>query len=86
MWRRWGPAAAPSTGRSSRRPVVDPVRPAERGTKYRVAGFLLLAGFAVLLTAGPGLFAEHAPAAGRRFGVTAPAVGLVLAVPSRRSW
>jgi cation:H+ antiporter len=54
---------------------------AERGTKYRVAvvGFLLLVGSAVLLTAGTELFAEHASAAGRRFGVTALAVGLVLA-------
>ena len=44
-----------------------------------VVGFLLLAGSAVLLTAGSELFAEHASAAGRRFGVTALAVGLVLA-------
>jgi cation:H+ antiporter len=34
---------------------------------------------AVLLTAGSELFAEHASAAGRRFGVTALAIGLVLA-------
>lgn len=44
-----------------------------------VVGFLLLAASAVLLTAGSELFAEHASAAGRRFGVTALAVGLVLA-------
>ncbi len=42
-------------------------------------GFLLLAASAVLLTAGSELFAEHASAAGRRFGVTALAIGLVLA-------
>jgi cation:H+ antiporter len=44
-----------------------------------MVGFLLLAASAVLLTAGSELFAEHAAAAGRRFGVTALAVGLVLA-------
>ena len=42
-------------------------------------GFLLLLASAVLLTGGSELFAEHAAAAGRRFGVTALAVGLVLA-------
>ena len=44
-----------------------------------MVGFLLLLASAVLLTAGTELFAEHASAAGRRFGVTALAVGLVLA-------
>jgi cation:H+ antiporter len=44
-----------------------------------VAGFVLLAVSAVLLTAGSELSAEHASAAGRRFGVSALAVGLVLA-------
>lgn len=44
-----------------------------------MVGFLLLVASAVLLTAGSELFAEHASAAGRRFGVTALAVGLVLA-------
>jgi cation:H+ antiporter len=44
-----------------------------------VVGFLLLLASAVLLTAGSELFAEHATAAGRRFGVTALAIGLVLA-------
>jgi cation:H+ antiporter len=44
-----------------------------------MAGFLLLIASAVLLTAGSELFAEHAAAAGRRFGVTALAIGLVLA-------
>ncbi len=42
-------------------------------------GFLLLAGFAVLLTGDSELFTERASAAGRRFGVTALAIGLVLA-------
>src|SRR5215475_10265430 len=42
-------------------------------------GFLFLAASAVLLTAGSELFAEHATAAGRRLGVTALAIGLVLA-------
>lgn len=42
-------------------------------------GFLLLAASGVVLTAGSELFAEHASAAGRRFGVTALAIGLVLA-------
>jgi cation:H+ antiporter len=42
-------------------------------------GFLLLAGAAVLLIIGSELFAEHAAATGRRFGVTALAIGLVLA-------
>jgi len=42
-------------------------------------GFLFLAASAVLLVAGSELFAEHAGAAGRRFGVTALAIGLVLA-------
>jgi cation:H+ antiporter len=45
----------------------------------RVVGFLLLAASAVMLTAGSELFAEHASAAGRRFGVTALAIGLLLA-------
>jgi cation:H+ antiporter len=49
------------------------------GLPCRVAGFLLLVASAVLLTAGSELFAEHASAAGRRFGVTALAIGLVLA-------
>jgi cation:H+ antiporter len=44
-----------------------------------VIGFLLLLASAVLLTAGAELFAENAAAAGRRLGVTALAVGLVLA-------
>ncbi len=44
-----------------------------------MVGFLLLAASAVLLTVGSELFAEHASAAGRRFGVTALAIGLVLA-------
>lgn len=44
-----------------------------------MVGFLLLAASAVLLIGGSELFAEHASAAGRRFGVTALAVGLVLA-------
>ena len=44
-----------------------------------MVGFLLLLASAVLLTAGSELFAEHAAAAGRRFGVTALAIGLVLA-------
>jgi cation:H+ antiporter len=44
-----------------------------------VVGFLFLAASAVLLTSGSELFAEHAGAAGRRFGVTALAIGLVLA-------
>jgi cation:H+ antiporter len=44
-----------------------------------VVGLLFLVASAVSLTAGSELFAEHASAAGRRFGVTALAVGLVLA-------
>lgn len=44
-----------------------------------VVGFLLLVASAVFLTAGSELFAEHAAAAGRRFGVSALAIGLVLA-------
>jgi cation:H+ antiporter len=44
-----------------------------------VLGFLLLAVATILLIAGSELFAEHATAAGRRLGVTALAVGLVLA-------
>lgn len=44
-----------------------------------MVGFALLAASAVLLTGGSELFAEHASAAGRRFGVTVLAVGLVLA-------
>jgi cation:H+ antiporter len=44
-----------------------------------VVGFLLLLASAALLTVGSELFAEHAAGAGRRFGVTALAVGLVLA-------
>ena len=43
-----------------------------------MVGFLLLVGSAVLLTAGSELFAEHASAAGRRFGVTALAIDLGL--------
>jgi cation:H+ antiporter len=46
---------------------------------FGVVGLLLLVTSAVLLTAGSELFAEHASAAGRRFGVTALAIGLVLA-------
>lgn len=42
-------------------------------------GFLFLLASAVLLTAGSELFAEHASAAGRRFGVTVLAIGIVLA-------
>ena len=42
-------------------------------------GFAYLAASAVLLTVGAELFAEYAGAAGRRLGVTALAVGLVLA-------
>ena len=44
-----------------------------------MVGFLLLIASAVLLTGGSELFAEHASAAGRRLGVTALAIGLVLA-------
>ena len=44
-----------------------------------MTGFLLLAAAAILLTMGAELFAEHAGAAGRRLGVSALAVGLVLA-------
>jgi len=44
-----------------------------------MSGFADLAASAVLLTFGAELFAEHAGAAGRRLGVTALAVGLVLA-------
>ena len=44
-----------------------------------MTGFAFLLASAVLLTAGAELFAEHASAAGRRLGVTALAVGLVLA-------
>ncbi len=44
-----------------------------------MVGFVLLVASAVLLTAGSELFAEHASAAGRRSGVTALAIGLVLA-------
>lgn len=44
-----------------------------------MTGFFLLAGAALLLVAGAELFAEHAHAAGRRLGVTALAVGLILA-------
>jgi cation:H+ antiporter len=44
-----------------------------------VVGFVFLLASAALLTVGSELFAEHASAAGRRFGVTALAVGLVLA-------
>jgi cation:H+ antiporter len=44
-----------------------------------VVGFGLLIASAVLLVAGSELFAEHASAAGRRLGVTALAIGLVLA-------
>ena len=42
-------------------------------------GFGLLAVAAVLLTIGAELFAEHAADASRRLGVTALAIGLVLA-------
>jgi len=44
-----------------------------------VIGFAYLAASAILLGVGAELFAEHAGAAGRRLGVTALAVGLVLA-------
>jgi len=44
-----------------------------------MTGFLLLALAAALLTAGAEVFAENAPAAGRRLGVSALAIGLVLA-------
>jgi cation:H+ antiporter len=44
-----------------------------------MAGFLLLAVSAALLTVGAELFAEHASAAGRRLGITVLAVGLLLA-------
>jgi cation:H+ antiporter len=44
-----------------------------------MVGFLLLLTSAGLLTFGSELFAEHAAAAGRRFGVTVLAIGLVLA-------
>lgn len=44
-----------------------------------MTGFAFLLASAVLLTVGAELFAEHASAAGRRLGVTALAVGLVLA-------
>jgi cation:H+ antiporter len=50
----------------------------KRGLRDLV-GFLLLAVSAALLAAGAELFAEHAPAASRRLGVTALAVGLILA-------
>ena len=45
----------------------------------RPLGFVFLAASAVLLTVGSEVFAEHAGAAGRRFGVTALAIGLILA-------
>ncbi len=48
-------------------------------TLGRMAGFLLLVASAVLLAGGAELFAEHAGGAGRRLGVTALAIGLVLA-------
>jgi cation:H+ antiporter len=44
-----------------------------------VLGLALLAVSAVLLTVGAELFAEHAAGAGRRIGVTALAIGLVVA-------
>ena len=44
-----------------------------------MVGFVLLVASAVLLMAGSELFAQHASAAGRRLGVTALAIGLVLA-------
>ncbi len=44
-----------------------------------MTGFLLLAAAAALLAVGAELFAENASAAGRRLGVTALAIGLVLA-------
>ncbi len=44
-----------------------------------LVGFLLLAISAALLAGGAELFAEHASAASRRLGVTALAVGLILA-------
>jgi cation:H+ antiporter len=44
-----------------------------------VTGLILLALSAALLTVGAELFAEHAARAGRRIGVTALAVGLVVA-------
>jgi cation:H+ antiporter len=42
-------------------------------------GFALLGASAVLLTVGAELFAEHAQAASRKLGVTALAIGLILA-------
>ena len=42
-------------------------------------GFLFLLASGVLLTAGSELFAEHASAAGRRLGVTALAIGILVA-------
>ena len=44
-----------------------------------VWGFVLLAGAAALLTIGAELFAENATAASRRLGVSALAIGLILA-------
>jgi cation:H+ antiporter len=62
-----------------RQPLTTHPEGAFRSIVRAVIGFLLLALSAVLLTAGSELFAEHASAAGRRFGVTVLAVGLVLA-------
>ena len=42
-------------------------------------GLVLLAAAAAILLVGAELFAEHAAAAGRRLGVTALAVGVILA-------
>jgi cation:H+ antiporter len=47
--------------------------------RFLVLGLALLALSAALLTVGAELFAEHAGAAGRRVGVTALAVGLLVA-------
>jgi sodium/calcium exchanger protein len=47
--------------------------------RFLVLGLVLLALSAALLTFGAELFAEHAGAAGRRVGVTALAVGLLVA-------
>ena len=60
-------------------PPGVPLRGLSRQVRCDVVGFLLLVASAVLLTAGSELFAEHASAAGRRLGVTALAIGLVLA-------
>ena len=62
--RLWGEHAKPGTGNMCARVII---------------GLPLLAGSAVLLTIGAELFAENAAEAGRRVGVTALAVGLLVA-------